>query len=65
MGRLSRQIEVTDNPKTYKRLKKIRDCSCSYCAYHRNENACDSTYKRKKKEYQLPPSKKWYGKWWK
>lgn len=61
MGRLSRQIETTDNPKIYKRLKRERDTGCSYCPPNRRENANSYTYKRKKKEYQLPPSKRWFG----
>lgn len=62
MSRLSRRMDKVSNPKVYKRLKRQRDTVCSFCPPNRRENANSYTYKRKKKEYQLPPSKKWFGK---
>lgn len=62
MVKLSRTLGTTDSPKIYKRLKRRRDTICSFCPPNQRENANSYTYKRKKKEYQLPPSKKWYGK---
>ena len=61
VGKLSRAFSTIDDPRIYKRLKKMRDVRCTYCPYNRGENAKSYLYKRKKKEFQLPKSKRWFG----
>jgi len=34
-----RALKKTDDPRTYKLLKKLKDLSCSFCRPHQNENA--------------------------
>jgi hypothetical protein len=61
--RLLDEISITANASLHRRLyRKVylanRACKCSYCPMHARENAGPHRYKRKKKEYQLPASKR-------
>jgi hypothetical protein len=54
---MAKEIDTTSNSTVYRRLKRRRDTSCSYCPPHDGEN---KNYKKypKKKEYELDPNRR-------
>jgi len=53
--RLRDEYEVTDNSSVWRKLHKRFHANCSYCKWHRNENASASSHKeygcQKKKKF--------------